>query len=110
MWKNIPLKGYVYASFGLNLIVVAAIFGLKSFLPPVLPLFYGLATGTNQLTHTYGLLIAPATGLLITLLNICLTIITKDQFFKKTLIISAMFVSILITITVLKIILLVGFF
>lgn len=110
MWKNTPLKGYVYASGGLSFVSILAILILKSYLPPVVPLFYGLPIGSSQLIPALGLLLVPSVNILIGILNIILSNFSKDIFFKRTLIISSFFVSVLTTITVFKIIALVGFF
>jgi hypothetical protein len=110
MWKKLPLKGCIYFSIVINLISVVVIIALRSLLPPVVPLFYGLPSGAEQLTPTLGLVLAPATGLVITILNLFLTNLTSDIFLKKTLIISGAFISLLLAITVTKIFLLVGFF
>ncbi len=110
MWKKIPYRGCIYASVFLNTVSAIAIFALKGFLPPVVPLFYGLPTGAEQLTPTLGLLLVPAVGLIITFINVFVSVISKDDFLKKSLIISSVFISLLLTITVIKIVLLVGFF
>jgi len=110
MWKNLPFRGYVITSLALNVILGIVIFIIKDFLPPVIPLFYGLPSGTSQLVPTIGLVIAPTIGFNINLINITIASFVKDLFFKKTLAMSSMFVSVLVFITTLKIILLVGFF
>lgn len=110
MWKNLPLKGYVYTSIGFNVLTILAVLLVHGYLPPVVPLFYGLPGGAGQLVASLGLLIGPGIGILVTSLNIGLTAFTKDLFFKKTLVVSSAFVSMLITIATLKIIFLVGFF
>jgi hypothetical protein len=110
MWKNLPYKGCIYLSVCLNAVSVVIIFILRGALPPIVPLFYGLPGGTEQLTPTLGLLLAPATGLIITGINVFISTFNKDVFLKKSLVISSAFISLLLTITVVKIILLVGFF
>lgn len=110
MLKKVPFKGCIYFSLIINLVLVALIVVLKQILPPVLPLFYGLPAGTEQLAPSIELAIAPAMGFVITLLNFFLSGLTKDIFLKKTLIISSAFISLLLAITVIKIFLLVGFF
>src|SRR5258706_2358236 len=110
MWKNIPYKGYVYFSFAINVLSILIILAWKTFLPPVVPLCYGLPSGGEQLTPSLGLITVPAIGIVVVLLNIFVCRFTKDLFLKKTLIISSAFVSFLLTVAVLKIILLVGFF
>lgn len=110
MWKNLPLKEYVYTAAVMNIISLLAILISKSFIPPIVPLFYGLPAGINQLVPSYLLFITPITGLGISVLNISLARITKDLYFKKLLIISSSFASVLLAITTIKIILLVAFF
>jgi hypothetical protein len=110
MWKDVPHKSYIYISLAFSAVSAVIIFAVKDYLPPVVPFFYGLPSGANQLTPTLGLLIAPTVALIVTAINIMLTKITKDQFFKKALIFSSVFVSVLMFITTIKIILLVGFF
>lgn len=110
MWKNVPYKGCVYFSVGVNLVLIVLILVLKGFLPPVVPLFYGLPAGAEQLTPSLGLILAPISGLIITAINIFVSNLTADLFLKKALIISNAFISLLLAIAVTKIILLVGLF
>ena len=110
MWKNLPYKSFVYFSLTLNLILEILIFVVKSHLPPLVPLLYGLPSGVEQLTPTDLLFVVPISGIVITIINVLASNLTKDLFLKKILIISSSFVSLLLSITVVKIILLVGFF
>lgn len=82
----------------------------KSLLPPVVPLFYGRPFGESQLVPVLTLFFAPITSIVITFVNSGLAILTEDVFSKKILVSGAFLLSLLITITVLKIIFLVGFF
>ena len=110
MWKNLPLKEAVYTSFILGGVSIASIIALNAFLPPVVPLLYGLPSGDSQLVPKLGLLITPISALVIVIFNLVLAKFTKDIFFKKTLVIAGTFVSLLATISIVKTILLVGFF
>jgi hypothetical protein len=110
MWKKIPYRGCVYLSVFLNVVSALIVFALKGYLPPVVPLFYGLPTGAEQLTPMLGLFLVPVVGLIITAINVLVSIFSKDDFLKKSLIISSVFISLLLTVTVIKIVLLVGFF
>jgi hypothetical protein len=110
MWKDLPYKGCIYFSIALNIVSAVIIVILKGNLPPVVPLFYGLPIGAEQLAPTLELFLTPAAGLIITAINILISFISKDIFLKKLLIISGTFISLLLTITLIKIILLVGFF
>lgn len=109
-WKDLPFKGYLYASLALNILTFLAIFLAKSFLPPVVPLFYGRPEGAGQLVASLGLLIAPLTALAITLLNMVLGGVIKQTFIQKVLIVSTFLISVLTAITVFKIVFLVGMF
>lgn len=87
-----------------------AIIVLKGFLPPIVPLLYGNPTGSGQLVPTLGLIIAPGISLIIIVINIILSLTVKNDFLRKTLAISTLLISVLTTITIIKIILLVGYF
>lgn len=80
---------------------------LKS-LPVRLPLFYSLAWGEAQLATHQQFLIIPASISLITLLNLVISwqLHHQQSFFKKALLTSSVAVSLILTITYLKIILL----
>lgn len=110
MWKNVPFKGSVYFSITLNLILIIFVIVIEEFLPPVVPLFYGLPSGIDQLVPSLTLILAPILGLITTLINIIISSLIEENFLKKTLIVSSVFISLLFSITVVKIILLVGFF
>ena len=110
MGKNPAFKNLFLASITINLIEVITVFALRNFLPPLLPLFYGRPSGGTELTSTFGLMIAPAAALLLTVANLIASSLVKDEFLKKILAISALAVSALVLITVAKIIFLVGLF
>ena len=110
MWKNLPYIGCVYFSVIVNAVSIVLILVLKQMLPPVVPLFYGLPAGIEQLIPNIGLVIAPIAGLTVTVINVLVSLFTNDSFLKKTLIISSAFITFLLNIAVIKIILLVGFF
>ena len=110
MWKKITFVNYFLAAAILNALSLLAPVVLRKFLPPVVPLLYGRPTGEGQLVPTLGLLIAPAAALLITAINLLLNLSTKDDFLKKVFAASALVISIVTTITVIKVMLLVGFF
>lgn len=103
-------RNYFLAAIVIDIIVVLLLIILRNFLPPLAPLFYGRPTGDAQLTKTFGLLIAPGASFLITAVNLLLSLWVKDVFFKKLLAISAVVISVLTTITIVKIVFLVGYF
>jgi len=109
MWKKVIYRNYFLAAIIINLLAVVSIILLRNFLPPLIPLFYGRPAGEAQLTETFGLLIAPGVSLLITIINLCISLLIQDGFQRKILAMSATIISLLTAITVVKIILLVGF-
>jgi hypothetical protein len=109
MLKKLPFRGYVYSALALDLIAVLTVFLVKNNLPPVVPLLYGRPAGNEQLISTYGLILAPIAAAIITIMNIFLASYIKDEFIKKVFSVASLFVSVLATITVIKIVLLVGF-
>jgi len=110
MWKKITYKKLFLAALVGNTLVVLFILVLKSFLPPVVPLFYGRPTGEAQLTTYLGLYIAPGVSFLITAVNMFLNLWLEEDYIKRLLAIFSVSVSVLTAITVLKIVFLIGFF
>ncbi len=110
MWKKLPLKGAIYVSLGTNLVLTVFILIIRNYLPPVVPLFYGLPSGQSQLAPTLQLLMVPLVSVVITVLNIFIVSLLRDVFYKKALIISGVLISFLGAVTVIKIVFLVGFF
>lgn len=82
------------------------IFFLQKFLPPDLPLFYSLPWGEKQLATKQQLLILPASIALTALFNLTISwqLHEKQSFFKKTLSLVSIIVSIILTITFIKIV------
>ena len=104
------LKKIFLASFSIS--VLSILFALISqpFLPPQIPLFYGLPVGEEQLSSSPGLVIPGVVSLLILAVNFVLTKITQEDFLKKVLAIVTLVSSLFAIITTLKIIFLVGSF
>lgn len=109
-WESTPFRGYFYLSSAINLFSALAIFLTRNLLPPVVPLLYGHPEGAEQLVPKLGLLVAPAVAMIITIINLLLTRLIKNEFLQKILVLSAFLISVLAAITILKIIFLVGSF
>lgn len=107
---DIPFRNYIFATLALNVFMVALSLLLRIFLPPQVPLYYGLAEGEGQLGSSWELIIPNLTALTITVVNLALSRFVSDDFLKKTLAISSIGVTLLATITIFKIIFLVGSF
>lgn len=102
----------VYISLGVNLIIIAGVIALHSFLPPVVPLFYGRAIGERQLVNSYLLVLPSVVSIFFTIFNFWISnhFFKKDSFLRNILSVSSFFINLLVAITVVRIILLVGFF
>lgn len=108
--KSIPLVKFLYAAFILGLLNIITTLLLKNFLPPEVPLYYGLAKSQEQLTTSFGLITPGAITLGVTILNTFLAYILGSDFLKKILVLSAFSVSIISFIATIEIIFLVGSF
>jgi len=108
--NKLPYKNYLFAGFGLNLVLVGLIFLLKNNLPPEIPLYYGKPQGEDQLASTMALIIPPSLALVILILNSVVAYFSKEEFIKKILVISSLVVSAFAATTIIKIALLVGNF
>ncbi len=91
-----------------NLLVILGILLLQSHLPPVVPLFYGLPYGDEQLANTWALIIPPLVALAFIGANIFISKTSKEEFIKQILVGLTIATTALSTITVVRIILLVG--
>lgn len=91
----------------LGLIITASIFTILNFLPEKLPLFYSLAWGEKQLaTHQQFMAIPSSIGL-IALVNLIISwqLHHSQSFFQKALLVSSIIVSLILTISFIKVIL-----
>lgn len=88
------------------IMTLVIVFGLK-FLPNKLPLFYSLSWGEAQLASHQEFLIIPASIVLITLLNFAVSwqLHPSQSFFKKVLLFSPIIISLILSITFIKIVL-----
>lgn len=110
MWKKTAYKSLFLSSAIIVLISSIVVFILRNFLPPKLPLYYGRPVGENQLAGTLSLLIPLVFSFLLTIVNLAVVNLIKDDFLKKILAVSTFVLSILAAITVFKIMALVNLF
>lgn len=108
--KRVPFFDQVVFAFFLNVAIILIVIFIKKSLPPEVPLFYGLSEGKDQLGTSLSLIIPPLLSISFIALNLLISLFTKDLFLKKTLIITSISTTILSTITVFKIIFLIGTF
>lgn len=90
----------------LSLAIIIFILISGRFLPPKLPLFYSLSWGEKQLANHQQLLIIPSSIILVTLCNLVLSwqLHPQQVIFKKILLFSSVLVSLILTITFVKIV------
>lgn len=90
-------------SLGITLVITVAF----KFLPPRLPLFYSLPWGDGQLATQQQFLIIPASIAVVTLLNLVISwqLHPSQSFFKKVLLLSPFVVSLILTMTFVKVVL-----
>lgn len=108
--EKLPFKNLILASVVINLTTAILVILLQKFLPPEVPLFYGLPKGEEQLANSVRLIIPSLVSFIIISFNSALSLFLDDDFSKKALILAGASVVFLTTITTLKIILLVGSF
>lgn len=106
----VPYKEIVLPAIALNLVVLILTILVQNNLPPVVPLFYGLPTGEEELSQKIFLTIPSLISLLIIFANVVLIKYTKDSFLPKVLLGLIIGSTILGAITTIKIIFLVGSF
>lgn len=94
----------------INILTIIAILFLQRYLPPEIPLFYGLPDTVEQLATTRSLIIPPAISTTIIIINTTVCVFIKDEFLKKTLMISGLATFIFSIIAIIRIVFLVGSF
>lgn len=108
--SQIPFKNYFVASFIISVFCAIWVLFLQNTLPPQVPLFYGLAQGEEQLAPSWALIVPSLTSLAVLVLNGFLGSGLKDDFLKRTLILTAIAVTFFSVITTVRIVFLVGSF
>lgn len=108
--SKIPFRNLIFLSLIINLVALALVIVLQRHLPPQVPLFYGLPKTKEQLANSSSLIIPSIVAIGIMLLNILISQITNEEFFKKTLILTGTVSAFLSIITTVKIIILIGSF
>jgi len=107
---KIPFKNYVLWAMAANALVAGGIILGQKFLPPQVPLFYGLAEGEAQLAPRILLVIPSSASIIILLANSFISSLITDEFIKKVVILGAIATAFFAVITSVKIAFLVGSF
>ncbi len=106
--NKIPFKNTDFTLLLINLLLIILIVFARRFLPPVVPLFYGQPQGREQLAKSTFLVIPPLIALLVVAINTSIIFFMKNKFLQKVLLGLAIMTTVLSTITIVKIIFLVG--
>ncbi len=105
---KIPYLEFVFAILIANLATMIGVVLLQSKLPPEIPLFYGLPSGTQQIANKQMLVIPSLVSISSLFINVFIIFITNNQFLKKVLVFTCLLITILSITTSVKIFLLVG--
>ena len=81
-FQRTPLVKLLRLSFILSLVNIVVVLLIKNFLPPQIPLYYGLAEGQEQLSGTLGLVVPGILSLSLTSVNTIIMFFVKDNFIK----------------------------
>ncbi len=107
-FEKLPLKKLFILSVFSSIILIIIGLLCQIILPPQIPLFYGLPQTEKQLVPSIFIVLPSAISLATTLFNAVLAIKVSDNFLKKTLAFTSISISLLVTITTLKIIFLIS--
>lgn len=109
-FNKLPLKKLFVGSFLISIITIIVGVSVHFFLPPLIPLYYGLPQTDDQLVPSLYIVIPSLMSITITLINLFLSIKTNSNYFRKILAFTSISISLLSAITTYKIIFLIGSF
>ena len=104
----LPLRHWTLYIASVNVVAMVLVVLVRSLLPPVVPLFYGNPYGAEQLAPQGLLILPPLVALGVCGVNIAINLTLNDKFLEKVLFGSMCAATLLSTVTLLKIIFLVG--
>ena len=108
MLKRIPFYKIVVPVLAVNLLLVLLVILMQRSLPPVIPLFYGQPAGERELAKSIWPMIPAVVSLVLVVINVGLTKLVGDNFLQRALVGAIVAVTTLSTITIIKIMFLVG--
>lgn len=106
----LPQFKYIGGIIVANLVFAGLILLFRNNIPPTVPLFYGRPRGDEQLAPQIFLLIPPLACVIVAIINGIITYLVEDKFIQKVMLGISFAATLLSTITIIKIILLVGNF
>jgi hypothetical protein len=86
IYLGVPFRKPLLLITAVNLVVISLVFILQRYLPPQIPLFYGMPEGEGQLATSPLLFLPSLVSLAIIWVNISIGLIIKDEFLKKVLV------------------------
>lgn len=93
-----------------NILTIVSLYINRMKIPPIIPLYYGNPAGAEQLAPYQGLFIPPSFVLVVLLTSILINKAYKDSFLETLLVLNLGVLTTLSTVTVFRILLLVGNF
>jgi hypothetical protein len=105
-----PFKDYITLAIVINVVIAATTLILHSFLPPEIPLFYGMPEGPGQLASSWLLALPSLLALSVILINLLIASFVEDDFVKKVIILGGILTTFFSATTTIQIIFLVGSF
>jgi hypothetical protein len=100
---SLPFKWGLVTATVVNIGFTILILTFLPKLPQEVPLLYGLPEGEEQLVPAWALTLPNLSAFLITIVNITLSLLIKDNLAKKALLLTGIIVTLLATITTIKI-------
>jgi hypothetical protein len=108
--QKTPFRDFVTIAIFVNVILIAASLALHTFLPPEIPLFYGMPEGSEQLASSWLLAFPSLVALFIILVNLLIASFVEDEFIKKVIILTGIATTFFSATTTVQIMFLVGSF
>lgn len=108
--SKIEMPEYLLIAGLINFAVIIFVIFMRNNLPPVVPLFYGLAYGSERLAASNLLILPSILSLIFIILNSGISMFVEDNFLKKTLTFAGLAATIFSAITTLNIMFIVGKF
>lgn len=107
-FEKLPLKKLFVFAFSIS--IIATILGAVSqfFLPPEIPLFYGLPQTSAQLAPSIFIILPSVISMFLIVVNVFVSLRTSDIYLKKTMAFTSIIVIALSIITIYKIFILVN--
>ena len=100
---TLPFIPLVITSLCISLLTILCSFFAREFLPPEIPLLFGLPKGQEQLTTTNGIMIPGLISLGFLIINSFLSSSLSDDYLKKTLVVVSFSLAIFATIATIEI-------